>query len=125
MSDRAREITNKMQRLQFDVGMKKREIEKWEQERDRIAAIISDRRARLQDLQVELEEALQKTKERVERKDQEITFLNRQIAAQRGQTTKLKNRIAKGVCPCCQRSFQNLKRHMESQHPDFSTGMEL
>lgn len=28
-------------------------------------------------------------------------------------------RIHKGVCPCCNRSFQNLKRHMETKHPDF------
>lgn len=39
--------------------------------------------------------------------------------AERGAKTKLKNRIAKGVCPCCNRSFQNLHRHMTSQHPDW------
>lgn len=33
--------------------------------------------------------------------------------------TRLKNRIAKGVCPCCNRSFQNLHRHMQNQHPEF------
>lgn len=30
------------------------------------------------------------------------------------------NRIAKGVCPCCNRSFENLQRHMHSKHPDYS-----
>ena len=40
--------------------------------------------------------------------------------AQRGANTKLKNRIAKGVCPCCSRSFQNLHRHMTNQHPDWA-----
>ncbi len=39
--------------------------------------------------------------------------------AQKAAKTKLKKRIAAGVCPCCQRSFQNLARHMAGQHPDF------
>jgi Asp-tRNA(Asn)/Glu-tRNA(Gln) amidotransferase A subunit family amidase len=45
--------------------------------------------------------------------------------AQKAAKTRIKNdrdrerkRIAHGVCPCCNRSFKNLKRHMESQHPD-------
>lgn len=44
----------------------------------------------------------------------------RQLAAQKGVTTKLKKRIAAGVCPCCNRQFQNLHRHMAGQHPDFA-----
>ena len=38
----------------------------------------------------------------------------------KGQVTKIKNRVANGVCPCCNRSFANLHRHMEKQHPDFN-----
>ncbi len=34
--------------------------------------------------------------------------------------TRIKNRIANGVCPCCNRTFKNLHRHMENQHPDFA-----
>ena len=30
---------------------------------------------------------------------------------------KLK-RVKAGVCPCCNRTFQNLARHMANQHPD-------
>lgn len=36
-----------------------------------------------------------------------------------GQVTKLKNRVGHGVCPCCNRSFGNLARHIESEHPTF------
>lgn len=28
-------------------------------------------------------------------------------------------RFAAGVCPCCNRSFDNVRRHMRSQHPDY------
>lgn len=30
-------------------------------------------------------------------------------------------RIHKGVCPCCNRSFQNLKQHIETKHPELAT----
>lgn len=44
----------------------------------------------------------------------------------KGRATRFKNdrdrerkRVAGGVCPCCNRSFKNLSRHMAGQHPDF------
>jgi hypothetical protein len=30
-----------------------------------------------------------------------------------------RHRFANGVCPCCTRTFQNVARHMVSQHPDY------
>jgi len=39
--------------------------------------------------------------------------------AQKGLNTKLRKRIANGVCPCCNRSFVDLQRHMNGQHPDY------
>lgn len=43
----------------------------------------------------------------------------RSAGAFKGQVTRIKNRIANGVCPCCNRSFTNVRRHMNSQHPEF------
>lgn len=43
----------------------------------------------------------------------------RQAAAYKGVATRTKNRIARGICPCCTRSFANLARHMETKHPDY------
>jgi hypothetical protein len=31
---------------------------------------------------------------------------------------RLRKRAAAGVCPCCNRTFQNVGRHMKTQHPD-------
>lgn len=42
-------------------------------------------------------------------------------AATKGQLTKTKKRVAGGVCPCCNRSFVNLARHMAGQHPSYAT----
>lgn len=44
---------------------------------------------------------------------------SRRAAAARGQVTKLKKRAANGVCPCCNRSFSDLRRHMASKHAGF------
>jgi hypothetical protein len=44
----------------------------------------------------------------------------RSLAAQKGWNTRLKNRIKNGVCPCCNRSFANVRAHMAGQHPDFA-----
>lgn len=38
----------------------------------------------------------------------------------KGEVTKLKKRIANGVCPCCKRSFCNLAAHMKTQHPEYT-----
>lgn len=44
----------------------------------------------------------------------------RQLRAAKGRITKIRNRVGKGVCPCCNRSFENLQRHMHSKHPEFA-----
>lgn len=44
----------------------------------------------------------------------------RRAAAARGQVTKLKKRVSNGVCPCCNRTFANLQRHMSTQHAGFT-----
>jgi RNase P subunit RPR2 len=58
--------------------------------------------------------------------DQEKARLNELVAikesqrrAEKGAKTKLKKRAAAGVCPCCQRSFENVRRHISHMHPEF------
>lgn len=41
--------------------------------------------------------------------------------AQKAAKTRIKNRVGKGVCPCCNRSFADLARHMASKHPGFAS----
>lgn len=57
--------------------------------------------------------------EQSEASDREIRTLVKKVSAHKGQVTKIKNRIKAGVCPCCNRTFQNLQKHMETQHKDF------
>jgi len=44
----------------------------------------------------------------------------RSLRGHKAAKTRIKNRIAAGVCPCCNRSFQNVARHMAGQHPDYT-----
>lgn len=40
-------------------------------------------------------------------------------SVRKGQVTRLKNRAAAGVCPCCNRTVSQMARHMASKHPGF------
>ena len=67
----------------------------------------------------------QKLKEKLEalqkQKDQEHDDLqNKWLDAlnEKYKVEKQLKRLHKGVCPCCNRSFVNLQRHMKNQHPD-------
>lgn len=69
--------------------------------------------------------------QRLAQKDDEITrqrelreAAERRTAAARGQVTKIKNRVGHGVCPCCNRTFENLARHMASKHADYAAPAE-
>jgi hypothetical protein len=44
----------------------------------------------------------------------------RSARAYKGHTTRLRNRVAAGVCPCCTRSFPNLRDHMTTKHPGYA-----
>lgn len=63
----------------------------------------------------------ERQKKRAERAEFMKQHYQRSAAAYKGQTTKLRKRAAAGVCPCCNRQFQNLRRHMETKHPDFGS----
>lgn len=58
--------------------------------------------------------------QRLAEKDDTIASLDRRRAAAVGQVTKIKNRVGHGVCPCCNRSFENVARHMMTKHPTFT-----
>lgn len=70
-------------------------------------------------------------KKQLEQKQKDVEWIRaqrdraeRQTSAARGLVTKIKNKIANGVCPCCKRSFINLHRHMKHMHPTFKTDKE-
>jgi hypothetical protein len=49
----------------------------------------------------------------------ETAAAERRVSAQKAVTTRLKNKVAKGECPCCGKLFVDLHEHMKSEHPEF------
>lgn len=48
------------------------------------------------------------------------------LRATRGVVTRQRKRlerVAKGVCPCCNRSFTDVRKHMKSKHPEWDGGV--
>lgn len=68
-----------------------------------------------------LRKQIHKANELLEWQRARASTLEKSLVAQKGQMTKLKKRLAHGVCPFCKRSFQDVARHMKSKHPDYST----
>lgn len=79
------------------------ELSKAQREASRLRQQIAERDDRIKDMQNEHDKK------------------NHRIAGLKGTVTKIKNRVANGVCPCCDRTFVNLSRHMDTKHPDYTT----
>lgn len=54
-----------------------------------------------------------------------ITEKNYSIRALKAAKTRILNRVKHGVCPCCNRTFQNLQSHFKSVHPELFEKTEL
>lgn len=78
------------------------EADKLRRERDRLAQRVAERDDEIK-------------RQRELRKDTE-----RQLSATRGVVTRIKNRVGHGVCPCCNRTFGDLSRHMATKHPTYA-----
>jgi len=66
-------------------------------------------------LEAKLKREREKTARLIAQRDQ----IEASLRAQKGVTTRLSRklkRVQSGVCPECNRSFQNLQRHMKTKH---------
>lgn len=66
-----------------------------------------------------LQDELTRERARLDQAKAEISSQRKSLIASKGQITKIKNRIANGVCPCCNRHFSNLHEHMKQKHPNY------
>jgi hypothetical protein len=77
-------------------------------------------------LEEQLEEQKRRTNQAIQREAATKALLRheeRSHAATRGHLTRKQKqlgRVKAGVCPCCNRTFQNLARHMSNQHPEYA-----
>jgi hypothetical protein len=76
-------------------------------------------------LRLEIEAEKRRTeyeRERATRFQEQRIRAEHQLRTVKGHQTRLKKRIASGACPCCNRTFENLARHMTTQHPGYADG---
>lgn len=59
-----------------------------------------------------------KLKQQIAQKDDEILAEKAKANKLNKELSRQSKRVHAGVCSCCNRSFQNLKRHMENKHKD-------
>lgn len=69
---------------------------------------------------VHQEREVDRLRREVANQDEDLRVERASHSATRGQLTKARKRAAKGVCPCCNRSFVNVARHVAGQHPKFT-----
>lgn len=60
------------------------------------------------------------TQRLLERRNEQLETSEHRRRAEKAAKTRIKNRVANGVCPCCKRTFVNLSRHMKNKHPEFA-----
>ncbi len=56
----------------------------------------------------------EKLQKELRRKEQELS----DVVMEKLKIQKDFMRLKKGTCPCCKRSFQNLKNHIKHKHPE-------
>lgn len=68
----------------------------------------------------------QSTEQKLREAEAQLTHTKDQLIAAaveaetvRSQMLRDRQRFANGVCPCCNRSFTNVMRHMKTKHPDY------
>lgn len=84
---------------------------------------MSFQQSELDRVKTELDRAkrdLKWAREAADRNRERANKTERQLRATKGALTRVKKRVGKGVCPCCNRTFINVQRHMASQHPQYS-----
>ncbi len=77
---------------------------------------------------VNAESEADKWRKKAERLQQDNARLGDEAAAERRraemaqrETKRIKKRAEEALCPCCNRHFSQLERHMKSKHPEIAT----
>lgn len=65
-------------------------------------------------------------KQQAARAEDDIRLLQNRLSEEQGKAKKAlaedrkaQRRASAGVCPCCNRTFSQMQRHLKSKHPDF------
>lgn len=71
--------------------------------------------------EVRLSKQLQIEQSRYKQLEMQFTSVQDQLQATKRELQRHEKRVANGVCPCCNRSFVQLQRHMKAKHPEHAS----
>ncbi len=71
-----------------------------------------------------LRKQLQDEQKRRQQAETNLLRVRDQLEASEREMKRHKKRVANGVCPCCNRSFVQLARHMKTKHPEYAAAQE-
>lgn len=60
-----------------------------------------------------------RTRARLDQTEASLRGTRTRAARTTKELKRTKDRVKNGVCPCCNRTFAQLQRHMKRQHPDY------
>ncbi len=72
-----------------------------------------------------LKEELAQANRRADQHRHEASEQRQRAASISRSYSRVRERVRNGVCPCCNRTFENLARHMATKHPDYGTHQQL
>lgn len=70
----------------------------------------------------EMEQEAVRLRARLDQQQARAAHMERSRSAVKGQLTKVRRRVGNGICPCCNRTFSDLAKHMTNQHPEYADG---
>lgn len=62
----------------------------------------------------------QRAEQRIAQAQDDAEHQRRRANGYKGHAARIAKRAKAGICPCCNRTFQQLARHMATQHPTFT-----
>lgn len=83
--------------------------------------------SRLDELEAELKrerERRERAEDLAKRRDEANKQMYKTKQQTLGKLRRLKERVKNGVCPCCNRSFVQLQRHIATKHPEYAAQLE-
>lgn len=67
----------------------------------------------------QLQTTIEYKEARVQSLREDVARQTKKTRAYKGHFRRIATRVKAGICPCCNRTFQDLARHMSGEHPSF------
>lgn len=84
------------------------------------ASTLRRERDRLKQQAAQKDDEIRLWKNTANQQREQVEHERRRANGYKGHATRITKRAKAGVCPCCNRHFTALERHMATKHPEFT-----